>query len=231
MISKVSKREWLKQQKGQLNSYKRGDSLRSRPKVSYTEEEEPKDEDYLYCDDCESFYIDECGVHGPPNFIPDTPAPVGVPDRARLTLPPGLVVRKSNIPNAGLGVLNQGQTVPKRAHFGPYEGEVMDRDEAIESGYSWVTYKSRHADEYIDAKRETHSNWMRYVNCARDGEEQNLVAFQYRGGIVYRCCKPIDPGEELLVWYGEDYARNLGITFDYLWDIKSSAKGTSQCYT
>ena len=90
------------------------------------------------CEDCESFYIDECGVHGPPNFIPDTPAPVGVPDRARLTLPPGLVVRESNIPNAGLGVFNQGQTVPKRAHFGPYEGEVMDRDEAIESGYSWV---------------------------------------------------------------------------------------------
>ncbi|XP_031430670.2 histone-lysine N-methyltransferase PRDM9-like, partial [Clupea harengus] len=227
-VSGVSKREWLKQQKDQLNSYKRGGSLRSRPRVSYTEEEVPKDEDYLYCEDCEYFYIDECGVHGPPNFIPDTPAPVGVPDRARLTLPPGLVVRKSNIPNAGLGVFNQGQTVPRGAHFGPYEGEVMDRDEAIESGYSWVTYKSRHTDEYIDAKRETHSNWMRYVNCARDGDEQNLVAFQYRGGIVYRCCKPIAPGEELLVWYGEDYARDLGITFDYLWDIKSSAKGTSQ---
>ena len=72
---------------------------------------------------------------------------------------------------------------------------------------------------------------IRYVNCACDSEEQNLGAFQYRGGIVYRCCKPIAPGEELLVWYGEDYARDLGITFDYLWDIKSSAKGTSQCYT
>ena len=46
-VSGVSKREWLKQQKGQLNSYKRGGSLRSRPRVSYTEEEEPKDEDYL----------------------------------------------------------------------------------------------------------------------------------------------------------------------------------------
>ena len=90
------------------------------------------------CEDCESFYIDECGVHGPPNFIPDTPAPVGVPDRARLTLPPGLVVRESNIPNAGLGVFNHGQTVPRGAHFGPYEGEVTDRDEAIESGYSWM---------------------------------------------------------------------------------------------
>ncbi|XP_031419489.1 zinc finger protein 709-like isoform X3 [Clupea harengus] len=316
----VSKREWLKQQKDQLNIHKRGGSLRKRPRVSYTEEEEPKDEDRFYCEDCESFYIGECGVHGPPNFIPDTPAPVGVPDRARLTLPPGLVVRKStfskvthpsskpggangeirpetlapasslssklcpvvvlkrlcthtkshthtdthtlshthtqhthtvthpsskqeevddnrshpvllvresNIPNAGLGVFNQGQTVARGAHFGPYEGEVTDRDEAIESRYSWMIYKSRHADEHIDAKRETHSNWMRYVNCARDGEEQNLVAFQYRGGIVYRCCKPIAPGEELLVWYAEDYARDLGISFHCLWDIKSSTKGVT----
>ncbi|XP_062376275.1 histone-lysine N-methyltransferase PRDM9 [Sardina pilchardus] len=207
-----------------MGSYRRGGSLRNRPRLSYTEEDEPKDEDYLYCEDCESFYIDECGVHGPPNLIPDTPAPVGVPDRARLTLPPGLEVRTSNIPHAGLGVFNQGQAVPTGAHFGPYEGEVTDKDEAIESGYSWVIYKSRHTDEYVDAKRETHSNWMRYVNCARDGEEQNLVAFQYRGGILYRCCKPMVPGEELLVWYGEDYARDLGISFDYLWDIKSSGQ-------
>ena len=67
---------------------------------------------------------------------------------------------------------------------------------------------------------------VRYVNCARNEEEQNLVAFQYRGGILYRCCKPIAVGEELLVWYGEEYARDLGIIFDFLWDRKSSARGT-----
>ncbi|XP_023647008.1 histone-lysine N-methyltransferase PRDM9-like [Paramormyrops kingsleyae] len=55
---------------------------------------------------------------------------------------------------------------------------------------------------------------MRYVNCARDEEEQNLVAFQHKGNILYRCCKPIAPRQELLVWYGEDYAKDLGITFD-----------------
>ncbi|CAB1337717.1 unnamed protein product [Coregonus sp. 'balchen'] len=66
--------------------------------------------------------------------------------------------------------------------------------------------------------------FLLYVNCARREEEQNLVAFQYRGEILYRCCKPIAVGEELLVWYGEEYARDLGIVFDYLWDKKSSAK-------
>ncbi|XP_028912955.1 histone-lysine N-methyltransferase PRDM9-like, partial [Ornithorhynchus anatinus] len=50
-----------------------------------------------------------------------------------------------------------------------------------------------------------------YVNCARDEEEQNLVAFQYRGGIYYRTCQPVPPARELLVWYGDEYGRELGI--------------------
>ncbi|KAJ8371979.1 hypothetical protein AAFF_G00298010 [Aldrovandia affinis] len=88
-----------------------------------------------------------------------------------------------------------------------------------------MIYRSKRCVDYIDARRETHSNWMRYVNCARNEEEQNLVAFQYRGSILYRCFKPILPGRELLVWYGEEYAKDLGITFDYLWSNKCSAKG------
>lgn len=64
---------------------------------------------------------------------------------------------------------------------------------------------------YIDAKNEAKSNWMRFVNCARDEKEQNLVAFQYLGQIYYRSFKPIPAGTELLVYYGKDYARDLGI--------------------
>nr|XP_029506080.1 histone-lysine N-methyltransferase PRDM9-like [Oncorhynchus nerka] len=232
--SGLSKREWLERQKAELNTYKRSRNLRDRPRITYTEEEVPKDDHYLYCEDCKSFFMEECGVHGPPLFVPDIPAPLGTSDRARLTLPSGLEIRTSSIPEAGLGVFNHGNTVPAGTHYGPYEGEITDKEQAMESGYSWVVReinKSRHWDDYIDAGRDTHSNWMslslsllRYVNCARGEEEQNLVSFQYRGGILYRCCKPIAVGEELLVWYGEEYARDLGIVFDYLWDKKSSAK-------
>ncbi|KAJ8355146.1 hypothetical protein AAFF_G00090620 [Aldrovandia affinis] len=176
------------------------------------------------CEECDSFFIDECEVHGPPIFISDSPAPLGGPSRARLTLPLGLEVRVSGIPGAGLGVFNRDQRLPVGVHFGPYEGELTDEDEAIDSGYSWMIYRSKRCVDYIDARRETHSNWMRYVNCARNEEEQNLVAFQYRGSILYRCFKPILPGLELLVWYGEEYAKDLIITFDYLWSNKCSAK-------
>ncbi|KAJ8366602.1 hypothetical protein AAFF_G00348570 [Aldrovandia affinis] len=220
--SKPANRGLLKKE---LNTYTRGDNLRSRPSVRYTEEEEPRDEDYLYCEECDSFFTDECEVHGPPSFISDSPAPLGAPSRAQLTLPLSLEVRVSGIPGAGLGVFNRDQRLPVGVHFGPYEGELTDEDEAIDSGYSWMIYRSKRCVDYIDARRETHSNWMRYVNCARNEEEQNLVAFQYRGSILYCCFKPILPGHELLVWYGEEYAKHLGITFDYLWSNKCSAKG------
>ncbi|KAJ8355124.1 hypothetical protein AAFF_G00095490 [Aldrovandia affinis] len=66
----------------------------------------------------------------------------GGPSRARLTLPLGLEVRVSGIPGAGLGVFNRDQRLPVGVHFGPYEGELTDEDEAIDSGYSWRTVRS-----------------------------------------------------------------------------------------
>ncbi|XP_060771315.1 histone-lysine N-methyltransferase PRDM9-like isoform X2 [Neoarius graeffei] len=186
-------------------------------------QEEPGDDEFLYCEDCRSYFINKCEVHGPALFISDTPVPLGIADRAIQTLPPGLEVRKSDIPNAGLGVFNKGESIPFGAHFGPYEGDLVDREEAMNSGYSWVIFRSRQCEKYIDGQREMHSNWMRYVNCARNEEEQNLVAFQYRGSILYWCCQPINTGQELLMWYKDDYGKDLGLIFDYLWKKKCSS--------
>ncbi|KAF5894031.1 histone-lysine N-methyltransferase PRDM9-like, partial [Clarias magur] len=204
------------------------DNLDNTPEDICIKEEDPDHKDYLYCDICKSVFFNKCEVHGPPLFIPDTPVPLGVSDRARLTLPPGLEIQKSGIPDAGLGVFNKGETVPVGAHFGPYQGELVDREEAMNSGYSWVIYRRRQCEEYIDGAIEVHANWMRYVNCARN-EEQNLVAFQYRGEILYRCCRPINPGQELLVWYEEEYAKDLSPAFDYLWNKKSSTNDCEVC--
>ncbi|KAM9469132.1 uncharacterized protein Hap1MRO34_013642 isoform 1-T2 [Clarias gariepinus] len=190
--------------------------------VHNVKEEGPEDDDYLHCEDCRSFFISECEVHGPALFIQDTPVPMGVIDRAKQTLPLSLEILKSSISDTDLGVFNKGETVALGAHFGPYQGDWVDRKEAMNSVYSWVIYRSMQDEKYIDAKRETHANWMRYVNCARNSEEKNLIAFQYQGEIFYRCCQSIEPGQELLVWYEEEYAKHLGITFDYLWNKKST---------
>ena len=68
---------------------------------------------------------------------------------------------------------------------------------------------------FIDGRDESTSNWLRFINCARNENEQNMVAFQYHGRIYYRTFKTIYPGNELLVWYGEEYASDLGITVEY----------------
>ena len=52
---------------------------------------------------------------------------------------------------------------------------------------------------------------MRFVNCSRVEQEQNMIALQFHGKIYYQTYKDIEVGVELLVWYGEQYAKELGI--------------------
>ena len=48
-------------------------------------------------------------------------------------------VKRSRIPKAGLGVFYTGKfPLPVGTHFGPYEGVKTHKEEAEESGYSWV---------------------------------------------------------------------------------------------
>ncbi|XP_072122939.1 histone-lysine N-methyltransferase PRDM9 [Mobula birostris] len=205
-------------------SEKRRYDLRKKEKKNYIEEQELRDDDYLFCEACEMFFIEECPVHGPPIFMKDTVVDFNQPDRARLTLPEGLYIAPSKIQKAGLGVWNEGKLIPRGVHFGPYEGEVSSEEAAAVSGYSWVISKANKELEYIDAQDEAKSNWMRFVNCARKEEEQNLVAFQHCGNIYYRTCKPVPPHCELLVWYGDDYAKELGITWTSMWMSNQEAK-------
>ena len=67
---------------------------------------------------------------------------------------------------------------------------------------------------YIDGRDEGRSNWLRYVNCARDSREENTDTFNCGGRKFYYTTKDVQPDSELLVWYGY---------FNYtIWNIKSS---------
>ncbi|CDQ63770.1 unnamed protein product [Oncorhynchus mykiss] len=178
----------------------------------------------LYCEECHTSNKDQCGL----SFMLDSPTPMGIPQRALLTLPHGLVVGRSSIPGAGLGVLNQGPAVAPGMHFGPCEGEVTTRERAVASDYSWEVselnnllffqvWNSKSESEYIDAARDTHSNWMRYVNCARNEEEGNLIALQYRGIVFFHCCRSIPPGDEFLFWPGDRFIERFRDPSDQIW--------------
>ena len=65
----------------------------------------------------------------------------------RKTLPSGLVIKKSKIPQAGLGVFAT-TFFPVRTRFGPYKGrKETDRIVAYESGYCWQVSPSPHLCE------------------------------------------------------------------------------------
>ncbi|XP_053522946.1 histone-lysine N-methyltransferase PRDM9-like [Artibeus jamaicensis] len=192
-------------------------SLRERKDCVHQEVTDPQDDDYLYCEKCQNFFIDSCAVHGPPAFAKDSAVDKGHPHRSALTLPPGLRIGPSGIPEAGLGVWNEAADLPVGLHFGPYEGHITEDEEAAKSRYSWLIAKGRNCYEYVDGKDKSWANWMRYVNCAQDDEEQNLVAFQYHGQIFYRTCRVVRPGCELLVWFGDEYGQELGSKWGSKW--------------
>lgn len=55
-------------------------------------------------------------------------------------------------------------------------------------------------------------SWLRLVQAARNGEEQNAEAFLKAGQVYVRATRDIQPEEELLVWYDRELSHLLGFT-------------------
>ncbi|XP_041830044.1 histone-lysine N-methyltransferase PRDM9-like isoform X2 [Melanotaenia boesemani] len=166
------------------------------------QEETPEAQDGFSCEECLALFQDQSDpdyINGP-SFILDYPTSMGVPQRALLTLPYGLMIGRSSIPVAGVGVINHGPVVSPGMHFGPYEGVLTTNEDAMASDFSWEICKGKDQYEYIDGAKDSYSNWMRYVNFARNKEETNLLAVQYKGSILFHCCRTIHTGDELMVW-------------------------------
>jgi len=182
---------------------------------NYREDDVPDDDHYIVCDECDEFYFGECSIHTP--LIPFTDKTTSVDDKKSLaTLPDGLEIKESLIPNAGLGVFAT-KKFDVGVRFGPYQGKKVRPDiprDDIDTSYMWEIMKDGQVGYYVNGKDERHGNWMRFINCSRVEFEQNLVAFQFYREIYYRTYKPVEIGDELLVWYGDDYAKDLGIKLD-----------------
>uniref|UniRef100_A0A3B4UGQ6 Histone-lysine N-methyltransferase PRDM9-like n=1 Tax=Seriola dumerili TaxID=41447 RepID=A0A3B4UGQ6_SERDU len=195
---------------------------------SVGKEENPEADDGFYCEECLTLFQDQsdpANISGP-SFVLDFPTSMGVPQRALLTLPYGLMIGRSSIPRAGVGVINHGPIVSPGMHFGPYEGEVTTSENAMASDFSWEICKGKHEYEYIDGARETHSNWMRYVNCARNKDETNLLAVQFKGSVLFHCCRTIQPGDELMVWPSNKLLTHFSEAWTQMWFMKLNSAGT-----
>lgn len=70
-------------------------------------------------------------------------------------------------------------------------------------------YSGGELQNFIDGYDVHRSNWMRYVNPAHSLAEQNLVACQNGGDIYFYTIRPVEPNQELLVWYSQEFAQRL----------------------
>lgn len=79
----------------------------------------------------------------------------------------------------------------------------------------------------LDGLNEQRSNWMRYVNPARTVKEQNLVACQNGLEIYFYTIKPLQPGQELLVWYCQELAQRCN--YPPLGQLSMDSSGKDGC--
>ncbi|XP_077168746.1 PR domain zinc finger protein 2 isoform X2 [Paroedura picta] len=129
---------------------------------------------------------------------------VDVPDHVLKGLPEEVRLLPSAVDKTRLGVWAT-RPIFKGRKFGPFVGDKKKRSQVKSNVYMWEVYYPNLGWMCVDATDPKKGNWLRYVNWARSGKEQNLFPLEINRTIYYKTLKPIEPGEELLVWYnGED---------------------------
>ncbi|XP_042217478.1 uncharacterized protein LOC121863061 isoform X2 [Homarus americanus] len=142
-------------------------------------------------------------------LILDIPVPRDgrVEERARHTAPWPLFIAVSKIKGAGEGVWTSA-TLPQSLVFGPCEGHIIKKAK-LATQYVWEIQGKYDVEN--DSADKSISNWVRYINCARNNKERNLFAMQIENEIFYITMCQIERDTELLTWYGETYGNHLGI--------------------
>uniref|UniRef100_A0A8C3A3K0 PR domain zinc finger protein 1 n=1 Tax=Cyclopterus lumpus TaxID=8103 RepID=A0A8C3A3K0_CYCLU len=129
--------------------------------------------------------------------------------RAERSLPRNLALKRCHSSAEVLGVSSK-ELIPKGTRFGPLVGEGYTNETLLKDAdrkYFWRVFSGGHLHHILDGLNEEKSNWMRYVNPACSVEEQNLIACQSGLEIYFYTIKPLQLGQELLVWYCPEFAQ------------------------
>ena len=130
-----------------------------------------------------------------------------------LDTPPGLSVRTSTIPGAGMGVISE-RNWPRSHIFGEYAGETitqLELDRRYPDGRcTYVVQLQETVDgevRYVDALDLQYGNWARFMNAPGPNEEPNIRMEEYEGRIIPVATRDIVVGEELLWDYGPGFVQ------------------------
>lgn len=137
-------------------------------------------------------------------------------------IPKFIEIKKSKI--HGLGAYAK-KDIPRGTFLGNYMGKI--NKEVITGPYIFHSIRNEEIIS-IDATKKTQSNWTRYMNCSNQHQTENVTCFyltnkedyiknnkkvNLEGYIVFYSNRDIQKGEELLYYYGDNYAEMLNIDY------------------
>lgn len=169
---------------------------------------------YIVCDECDKpCLFGDCPEHGLLEWISDCKGTQQETPVRAASLPSDLCLMPSGVVQGQIGVFTK-EAIGKRVVFGPFKGqkipaEELDFENKQNFVHMWDVFKDGKLSHVVDGTNERFSNWMRFVNSARDNEERNLIVMQFRGEIYFRTCVPVQAGSELLVWYSDSYTQTV----------------------
>lgn len=112
---------------------------------------------------------------------------------------------------AGLGVFAK-ETIKQGSFLGNYVGEICDKNHKGAYVFSVIMNGKQIT---IDGKDINKSNYTRYINCALDEQDENVIVVRcnnegfMNGKICLFAKKDIAIDEELCFDYGEEYKAQL----------------------
>lgn len=127
-------------------------------------------------------------------------------------------IKKSNIKKAGYGAFAK-KFIKKGTRLSDYKGERIDStnihnyelSKLETSDYRMIvgdfpnTIIIDSQDAFIDK-----TNWTRFVNSTKSINDAslNMYSYQYNKKIYFKSLRDINPGEELLIYYGCKFWKN-----------------------
>jgi SET domain-containing protein len=155
------------------------------------------------------------------------PIKIGVVDVPKY-IPAFVNIGYSKIPNAGLGIFANTKII-KGTFLGNYMGEIRDDTNGLTKSDYLFTSKNQTNTYSIDGANIETSNYTRFINCSAINKD-NVMAVRHRdptgesvfvtktgkqididGYIFFFAARDIEPGEELLLDYGVNYRKKLGL--------------------